>query len=128
MHKVLLVMVVVALAACQSDPVGLNCPDISRAAVSVMALDAASLAPVLAKGVLAVTDKAFAETVSNQPPGDPRYYAGRDRPGTYSVKLEIPGYTAWSLEGVVAKFDGCGVVTVPLAATVHKAASLQNAP
>ena len=118
MQKLFLLPIVVVAAACSSEQVtGVNCPDVLRAGIEVTPLDRSSNT-IRVKGTLVVTDRSFTDTAINAPPVDPRFYAAYGRAGTYDVQLEIPGYSPWSLSGVVVRTNVCGVTTVPLAATL----------
>jgi len=121
MKKLLALSLLVLASACRSDSiVPIDCPEIARPGISLIALDRATAEPVRVKGTLVVREGSFAETATNAPPVELTFYAAYERPGTYTVTLEIPGYETWRLDGVVVNANKCSVNTVPLAAQISK--------
>jgi hypothetical protein len=62
---------------------------------------------------------------SLQVPGDPSSRAvlvgAEERPGTYEVQIEAPGYSAWDTAGVEVGHDGCHVETASFTARLSAA-------
>jgi hypothetical protein len=90
------------LAGCGEDAV---CLPEGVAAVSVHALSAGAGTPILdAQGE--VHDGSFSDSLVAV--GQGYYEAAPNRPGTYGVHLEAPGYAAWDTSGIVVLSPGRG--------------------
>lgn len=98
-----------------TGPVGVNCPDIATPGVVVTVLDASTgeADATGARGI--VRDGAYSDSLRRSS----MLASGRlvsleaaiGRPGTYTVRVERPGYHAAERTGVVAAAAPCGVVT-----------------
>ena len=121
MKSYVLLGAIFASTACrESEVAGPNCPDIGIAAITVIALDEVNGAPTPTRGVVIVSDGAYADTaVALGTP--PRYAAAFNRPGTYTVTVAVAGYRPWQLAGVVVNRAACNLVTtVPIAAWLQR--------
>lgn len=97
-----------AVAACQG-PVGpIVCTQEARASFEVTVLDAATGANLAPGATVWVRDGTFVDTLRATPGG---VYTGvNDRPGTYEVVAEHPGYVDWRKAGVRVEKDECHVI------------------
>ena len=112
-------------AACGGSPTevtGPACADIGVPALTLIALDAISRQPIAGRALVIARDGSYADTaVAIGTP--PLYGMAYNRPGTYTVTLQLAGYEPWLLEGVVAPRGRCNVMHVPLAAMLFRSAS-----
>ena len=104
---------VVVLAAC--SPASISCPQIPAPAILLEVRESGTGNPAAngAKGV--VEDGAYIDSLKvvgwSGPPAPETELlmaAAFDRPGTYSIRLEKPGYQTWVRAGVVVGTDDCG--------------------
>jgi hypothetical protein len=112
---------------------GYGCAASVSPAIIVVIKDAETGAPAAEGAVGTIRDGTYAETLqvyvttSPTPPetiGTPLSLSGGvGRPGTYTVRVEKPGYQAWERMGVRARPAQCGVVS-----TVNLVADLQKSP
>ena len=95
-----------------------NCGDVGVPAMTVIALDALTRQPITALAVVVAHDGAYADTASavGQPP---LYGMAYNRPGTYSVTVNAPGYQPWRIDNVIVTRGDCNVMRVPLAAFLN---------
>lgn len=112
-------------AACGGSPsevIGPGCADIGVPALTLIALDAISRQPIAGRALVIARDGPYADTaVAIGTP--PLYGMAYNRPGTYTVTVQLAGYEPWRLEGIVAPRGLCNVVRVPLAAMLFQSAS-----
>jgi hypothetical protein len=100
------------------------CLAIPVPAVTVEALDSASRALVPGAGSLVVArEGAYADSarVSPSAPVAPLFARlAFDRPGTYEITVESPGYRVWRRSGVRVTEARCSVRTVALTALLQR--------
>lgn len=121
-------LLVGALALSSCDAVfPRNCTAEAIPAVEVIILDAATGAPAACDALLVARDGAYVDSVSVRrwfglAPGDTtnvcRVYqtlnqleAAYERPGTYSLRVEKPGFAPWERSGVRVRSTFCHVQT-----------------
>ena len=107
--------VLVGCSGAGVEPTGV-CTDEARAGISVSPLDAKTGEPVSVVGAVTAREGNYSETAKAMRQPSPIYYAAYERPGTYTVTVNVPGYQEWQLTGVRVTRDACHVATVPLAA------------
>jgi len=116
--KVCWLFVLAVVSACgapAADLTGPGCGDVGVPAITLVALDARTRQPITRSARVIARDGEYADTAG--PVGMPPVYGiAYNRPGTYSVTLDLAGYLSWRIDGVVAHPDRCNVVTVPLTA------------
>jgi hypothetical protein len=111
-----------ALIGCSGtgvEPIG-TCTDEARAGISVSTLDAKSGQPVSVVGTVIVREGQYSETAAASAQPVLTYYAAYERPGTYTVTVNVQGYQQWQLSGVRVTRHACHVGTVPLAAQLTR--------
>jgi hypothetical protein len=131
MRTYLVILLTALVSACdgtKSVDSGANCPDIARPALSVTPIDGATGEVLRALGTASAIDGSFVDTQKNAPPLDPTFYLAYLRAGNYTVTVDISGYATWKLENVLVPKGVCGVLTVPLAARLHKSQASVSAP
>ena len=117
------------LASC--DPFGIDqvCTRELRSAIAVRMLDAGTgELPVADSGRITVSDGDFIETATVPPhvfESSILMGLASERPGTYSVEVEVPGYELWTTEDVRVDMteDGCHVDTRIVTAMLQPANS-----
>jgi hypothetical protein len=119
-----LASVVVALfAACDILGPG-DCVSIGRYGLQVIAQDSTSGSPPPDSTRAIARDGGFADTVRFGVPGlyGSTYYLASERPGTYDVAVEAPGYRRWLRTDVrVARASRCDELqTVTLRALLQR--------
>ena len=116
-----------SLSACDAVLPPFGCTAEAIPAVEVTILDAATGAPAACDALLVARDGAYVDSVSvrrwlSLPPGDTtdvcriqpapdRLYAAGQRPGTYSLRVEKPGFVPWEQRGVRVRSTPCHVET-----------------
>lgn len=108
-------------AACDepSRVAGPNCADIAVPALTVIAYDWRTRQTITSKALVVARDGAYADTASGATVATPPLYTlAYNRPGTYSVTVQLSGYEPWRVDGVVAPRGICNVMTIPLAASL----------
>lgn len=120
MRKSALFVAALLINGCDDTPTdpGVNCPDILRAAITVVPLDGRSGEPVRKLGTATARDGTYSDTQQNSPPVSYAFNLAHGRAGTFTVSVEIPGYARWEINNVVTTELVCGVTTVPLAAVL----------
>jgi len=128
-----LTLMVTALAGCSrshdnsSEPApGVLCPLNIRyvPGIVVEVRDMLTNDPIASNAVGTLQDGNYQETM--QPYKAPQDFAflslqgAIERPGTYDVLVQEPGYSDWSMHHVTVLFAGCDVVTVHLEADLMK--------
>jgi hypothetical protein len=121
MRRFLMIMTTVVIGCDGSSPAepGINCPAIARPAIVVTPLDARSGETIRLVGIATATEGSYSDTTQNAPPTAPSFALAYERPGTYSLGVDIPGYARWELSKVVVSAGVCGVSTIPVAAQLH---------
>ena len=118
MRKIVVIMTIVVIG-CDGSSLGgpdVICPGLARPAIVVTPIDAHSGETIRALGSAIATEGSYADTTQNAPPTSPSFALALERPGTYSVRVDIPGYVRWELSKVVVPAGVCVVATIPLAA------------
>jgi hypothetical protein len=124
--RLMLPVVVLALAAACGNDLEPACLPVARPAVEVEVRDAATegFRADLARG--AVQDGAFTDSLRIVAVGGPRgapsaLGAAWERPGTYSIRIEREGYQLWDTSGVHVQADQCGASPVKFVARLSPA-------
>lgn len=104
--------------ACGQSATGVtspNCGNVGVPAITLVALDDRSRQPITRRALVIARDGPYTDTAGSG--GTPPLYGmAYNRPGTYTVTAQLPGYESWRVDGVVAHQGQCNVSTVPLAA------------
>jgi hypothetical protein len=92
-------------------------------AVTVQVRDAATQAPAASGTAAYVRDGTYIDPLR---PGDPgenalELFGAQERPGTYTVTIDKPGYQQWKQERVRVRDGSCHVQTVTLQANLVRA-------
>lgn len=109
------------LIACGGSPVENTCANYALTGITLTVVDSTSLTTPPGTLSLIVTDAAYADTLTSAANGI--FSAATERPGTYSLTLQVPGYHEWTKSPVVVALDGTAchhVVPVVLVAKVQK--------
>jgi hypothetical protein len=123
------------LGAC--DLGGTLCTESIEPAVEVEVRDAATGAPAACNALLIVREGAYVDSAAynnydrhfpadttrgcEREPDLLRLTAADERAGTYTVRVEKPGYAAWERAGVRARAGECHVETVRLEVLLERA-------
>ncbi len=86
--------------------------------VSVHVVDDATGAPI-DNAVLTLTDGDYTEVMQMFPTGDGDYVGAGERPGTYTLTIEVPGVASTTVPDLEVGFDGCHVIGISLEARVR---------
>lgn len=115
--RVLLVTLAVTANGC-----GKACDAILKAGIVLTIVDGATGDPIVEATVIA-TEGSYSETVNlpSNPPAPGHAVLAFERPGTYRVEVQAPGYLPWVMQGVRVSRDACHVETVALTARLTKA-------
>src|SRR5688572_28112392 len=118
--RVLLLALVFAANGC-----GQACDAILKAGIVLTIVDAATGNPIEEATVIA-TEGSYSETVTlpSSPPAPGHAVLANERPGTYRVEVQAPGYLPWVMQGVRVSRDECHVETVQLTARLTKAGAV----
>jgi hypothetical protein len=114
-----LVIALTAILGCDSSSAAapdVICPGLARFAIVVTPIDAYSGETIRLTGTATATEGSYTDTTQNAPPAAPSFALATERPGVYTVGVDIPGYARWELSHVVVTRGVCGVSTIPLAA------------
>lgn len=111
--------------ATPAEPLGAGCLAEIKPAIIVEIRDARTGVPLaqLARGV--VQDRAYGDSLipagweSQDPTTMYARRAANERPGTYEVRLERPGYHRWQAHRIRVHAGQCGVQTVRLQARLR---------
>jgi hypothetical protein len=112
--------VALAIAGCRS-PAGSDviCTAIALPGLAVAVRDSANGAPTGPGAVVTAREGAYADTARGGGP-DGRFFLATERTGTYTVRVEQPGYRPWERSGVRVGADECHVRTVELTALLQR--------
>ncbi len=95
---------------------GQVCTTLFAYGVNVLVTEADTGAPIN-NAVLTLTDGDYSEVMQLIPTG---YYVGAgERPGTYTLTIDVPGVANTTVPNLVVGFDGCHVIGVSLDAKVR---------
>lgn len=121
-----LVLVCVTLAGCHNPfSGGYSCPAVVNPAIVVEIRDARTNAPLANGARGAVHEGAYVDSLTPYEDFGPDPFtlvsrrAADERPGTYSVEVNHPGYRAWNVAGVRAVSGQCGVKTRRVSASLE---------
>jgi hypothetical protein len=121
-----LVLASLGLAGCHNPFAGgYSCPAVVNPAIVVEIRDARTDAPVANGARGAVHEGAYVDSLTpyegfgTAPFTLVSRRAADERPGTYSVEVNHPGYRAWNVAGVRAVSGQCGVETRRLSAALE---------
>jgi hypothetical protein len=91
--------------------------------ISVTVVDKATGISFAGDVTVVATEGSYTETVHPPPlPAGPRLASlAYERPGTYRVEVQAPGYVTWVATNVRVTHDGCHVETVLLTAELELA-------
>ena len=131
MRPYLVILLTVFVFACDgtsSVDSGTNCPDIARPALIVTPLDGATGEVLRVSGTASAMEGSFVDSQKNAVPLDPNFYLAYLRAGNYTVTVDVSGYDTWKLENVLVQRGVCGVLTLPLAARLHRSQASVTAP
>lgn len=106
------------LAACSDAAVNYVCPDVPSPAVIVRVTDGPSQqrAELLATGTWSTG--VLSDSLRHVAAGADRYLAAFGPAGTYTVRVQRPGFASWERSGVVVLNGSCGPATQELSATL----------
>ena len=111
-----LLILAVAANAC-----GQTCDAVLKAGIVVSLIDGATGNTLAGDVTVTATEGSYTETV-NPPPvpaGSRTVFLANERPGTYRVEVQAPGYVTWVAPSVRVTHDGCHVETVQLTAELE---------
>lgn len=120
-----LLSLILGLAGCANDPIGIVCTDEARASVMVTVLDSVSGAGLARGATLVLQDGAYRDSsvfaLDDPLPGDSVFYATNtyERAGTYTVRVRRPGYALWERQNVLVTRDECHVVAARVRARLQ---------
>jgi hypothetical protein len=116
---------VALLGGCRGLTAPGACPDWIQRAIEIEVTDGRTGQPVAAGATGSVRDGAYVESLRvvgwrGAPPNDTATTLGaaEGRRGTYTVRVERPGYVAWERRGITPRVTACGVQTTRLAAAL----------
>ena len=97
------------------------CESILVPGLRVELADAISGAPVIVDSIFATaTTSGYADTVTRVG-GRNRFYLVEDRPGTYTVNIDVPGYAYWQRVNIEVEMeDRCHVKTQALQVSLYQ--------
>jgi hypothetical protein len=116
------VLLPAVLSGCDIMDPGACTTDVQPAIV-VQVRDAATQAPAASGATGVLTDGSYADPMQ---PADLsentlELFGGLERPGTYTVTIDKPGYQQWKQDGVRVRDGSCHVQTVTLQANLVRA-------
>ena len=111
------IVVLVSSAACyEGDPSGpIACTAQFVFGLTVTVRDQSTTLPKAEDATLTLREGAYVEVVMDSWDGTTLVGAG-ERPGTYAVTVEHPGYEVWTRAGVEITEDECHVIPVSITA------------
>ena len=123
--KLLSRLLLLALAV-GADACARGCDAILIPGISVTVVDKATGIPFAGDVTVIATEGSYTETVNPPPvPAGPRLgFLAYERPGTYRVEVQAPGYVTWVATNVRVTHDGCHVETVQLTAELEPAGTI----
>lgn len=83
--------------------------------LTVTIVDQSTSTPIAGDATMTLRDGTYEEVVTDSWDGSTLSGAG-ERPGTYSVTIEHPGYATWTRADVAISADECHVIPVTLTA------------
>jgi hypothetical protein len=111
-----LVVLVSSTACYEGDPSGpIACTEQFVYGLAVTVRDQSTALPKAEDATLTLRDGAHVEVVTDSWDGTTLVGAG-ERPGTYDVTVEHPGYETWIRAGVEITEDECHVIPVTITA------------
>lgn len=116
--RLLFLALVVGANAC-----GKVCDAILLPGLNITVVDGATGTPFAGDVTVIATEGSYTETI-NPPalPAGPRLASlAYERPGTYRIEVQAPGYVTWVATNVRVTHDGCHVETVELTAELEPA-------
>ena len=115
--RVLLVAFIFAANGCAQ-----GCDAVSKPGIVLTIVDGATGNPIEEATVIA-TEGSYSETVNlpSSPPAPGHAVLAFERPGTYRVEVQAPGYLPWIMSSVRVTRDDCHVETVVLTAQLTRA-------
>ncbi|MGH7472263.1 MAG: hypothetical protein ACRENP_30295, partial [Longimicrobiales bacterium] len=110
--------VVAGLPGCDNSPSG-SCVAMPNPGIAIEIRDAVTRAPAAQGATGYITSGAFTGQLHGGL--ELEMFGADDRPGSYSVVIEKPGYQRWDTSGVVVKALRCGVDTARFVALLQPA-------
>lgn len=92
-------------------PDGRVCTDLFAYGVSAQVTDAVTGQPIT-NATLTLRDGDYTEVMQAFPTGD--FVGAGERPGTYTLTIDVPGATSDTVTGIVVRSDECHVIGVAL--------------
>ncbi|MGB1658208.1 MAG: carboxypeptidase-like regulatory domain-containing protein [Longimicrobiales bacterium] len=83
--------------------------------LTVTVVDQSTSNPIAAAATMTLRDGSYEEVVTDSWDGSTLSGAG-ERPGTYTITIDHPGYETWTRVGVEISADECHVIPVTLTA------------
>lgn len=127
MKSLIIPLTALFAGACSSTPTSagpthppVDCTANAVPGIIATTVDLSTGDTVRTRGTLRLQDGAYSENAVAAPP---LYYGAYERPGTYTVTLQVSGYRDWTATGVVITSDRCHVQTVKLSAKLIPTAS-----
>jgi hypothetical protein len=115
------VLLPATLAGCDVLDPGICTTDV-RPAIVVQVRDAATQAPAASGATGTLRDGSFGTVIRPDPGENALGMRGaEERPGTYAVTVDKPGYQQWKQENVRVRDGSCHVRTVTLQASLVRA-------
>lgn len=112
------VLLPAALSGCEIFDPGVCTTDV-QPAILVQVRDAATQAPAASGATGVLRDGSFSDIMQADPGENALELRGaEERPGTYTVTVDKPGYQQWTQDGVRVRDGGCHVQTVTLQANL----------
>jgi hypothetical protein len=103
------------LASCGINPL-VMCPDEARPMITILVLNASTGQPAAEGAGGSITDGAFSARLLRR--GYNHLSPAADRPGTYTVLVQKPGYQDWTRTDVRVRGGECGTENVDLEASL----------
>lgn len=111
----------VAVGACDDSATIVLCPNDPSPAVVVRVVEGVTLQRVEPLVTGTWTTGARSDSLRHLGAGAERYLGAFGPAGTYTVRLQRPGFAAWELGGIVVPNATCGPQTQELTATLVRA-------
>lgn len=115
----LALVLILSVAACEL--IVKVCEDILVPGLRVELTDAISGEPVIVASIFATaTTSGYADTVTRVGGGN-RFFLVEDRPGTYTVNIDVPGYAYWQRVNIEVEMeDRCHVKSQALQVSLYQ--------
>ena len=110
-----------AVGACDDSATNVICPNAATPAVVVRVVDGVTQQRVELQVTGTWTTGAVSDSLRHLGTGAERYLGAFGPAGTYTVRLQRPGFAAWERGGIVVPDATCGPQTQQLTATLAKA-------